>query len=132
MGRTHLTGCRHLDAPDAEYRQESAYLDSSDTHIRYHWAARHVPFRHADERRCSVIRYGYLRFCRSDRCLLGLGKRRRRRNERSHHCDGLDRAFRYMHRSSGSAHTAVPHAGKEARLGKRRGLKVAGVILNKQ
>ena len=73
LGRTYLTGRRYLDAPDAEYREESACLDRSDTHVGDHGSSRNLPFRYADERRCRFVRYGYLRICRSDRCLLRLG-----------------------------------------------------------
>ena len=69
MGWSCLSGNRNFHAPDGKYRQKSKNLDRSDRNICYHRTYCNLLVQASDERNCCILRYGYLRFCRSDRCV---------------------------------------------------------------
>ena len=64
-----LSGNRNFHAPDGKYRQKSKNLDRSDRNICYHRTYCNLLVQASDERNCCILRNGYLRFCRSDRCV---------------------------------------------------------------
>ena len=67
LGRTGQSGTGHLDAPDAEYHEESARLDRADPRLGDHRPDRDLCVPPADERRGGQLRHGYLRSVRPDR-----------------------------------------------------------------
>ena len=69
MGRPCFSGNRNFHAPDGKYRQKSKDLDRSDRNICYHRTYCNLSVQASDERNCCILRNGYLRFCRSDRCV---------------------------------------------------------------